>query len=140
MTAPFLRLSAKRLKSACSSRPTEPRLYALVKVHGLRPSNARPVRVDDSDVVRPGQLVERRVTKARTHQCTAEQHDCIALCIAVVCVRNSKRGMPACMRVWWKNVALVEADVAEKIKDRHSVRGERRGLTGRAADDVSATR
>lgn len=75
MTAPFLRLSAKHLVSACSPRPTEPRLYALVQVHGLRSSNAGSVRVDDSDFVRLSQLVESFKSESPSeHRRTLRSH------------------------------------------------------------------
>lgn len=113
-------------------------MYALAQIHRSTASNPRPVWVDDSDVVRLGQLIEGRVAKARAHQCAAKENDGVTLRITVIRVRNSIGRMSTCVRVWWKNVAFVETDVAEKVENRHDEHEERRKATVRTADDKTA--
>jgi hypothetical protein len=115
-------------------------LYALLQILGLTASNARPVRMDNSDIIGFGQLIERRVTEPSTHQSTAKQDHSIAVRIAEVCVRNSIGCMSAGVWTWWKNVALMETDVAKEVENRHAkgeiMMNDNRRLGGGYSEDI----
>lgn len=70
----------------------------------------------DSHVVLVGQSIKRRVAKTCAHQSATKQDDGIAGRVPEVCIRESMRLGPTCVRVRWKDEGSVEATVGKEFQ------------------------